>query len=1258
MGDSAVQNPLVDLEAPDDRIELDEFMSILQEEPLQSYDLQENPIAVPQYNFFENQVKPLPRENGDDHQSNNYVPLVGLVHLESLNHTYSQQHNEASLNSQLPKDADMQKFYGLQGAGESSLSELLDASVSDCLNLSAGDSSQPDDQCGSAGSSQSDLYEDYLDELIPFADSERPQQTSGSDLTPDWISLSISDNNNLIDVPSLNPSNTAREAKMFGGINGSSYSQNLKLNPNNIDKSVPERSCQVPATRELVDLTQTDSDDEIEIRTEQFGNNFGYNGDNADAFRKHHSWGQNGNNVDVRKLPSWCQNGDNVDVRKLPPWGQTSGKSLMKKESKEPSWRNSTLTDTSDWNSRKPPINAQERRVLGIQSQGVSGAAVGHGIFKEKNSVTGNSYQHGDFKFEQVHQVKEEWTSGVSFSNWKSGPVNLEMEANEKPTSYLNDDSDTEIPDNNVRRHLPPNLAPGIPWTKTEDERQAYKAALQDLAQPTLEASPDDGLLAVSLLRHQRIALAWMVQKETSNIHCAGGILADDQGLGKTVSTIALILKERPAYQFLQEDTSKVKLETSAVNLDEDDVTAKDFERNSTNNSSNDLTSKESTHPVKKGRPSAGTLVVCPTSVLRQWAQEIQDKVTTKANVSVLVYHGSNRTKDPNELAKYDIVLTTYSIVSLEVPKPELGDDHEESERNRDDCGLIDAFTDKKKKKKNNSETAKKKNRKGGSDSSSELIPRPLAKVGWFRVVLDEAQSIKNHRTQVARACWGLRAKRRWCLSGTPIQNSIDDLYSYFRFLKYDPFAIYRSFCSEIKMPISRNPSAGYKKLQLVLKKIMLRRTKCTFIDGEPIINLPPKTVTLKKIEFSLEEREFYQKLEIDSQARFKVYQDAGTVKQNYVNILLMLLRLRQACDHPLLVKACSSDTTWRSSAEIAKKLPSEKLSELINSLEGSLAICGICNDAPEVAVVTLCGHVFCNQCILTHLTQPDEAICPSPNCKCQLKADSVFSLATLQNTIQKRVLGDQITDGTLECSSDESVTDSQDMEITSSKIKVVLDTLQALQRVRTGVPWSPSVNNMDKDAGYQGSMPDDILHENASELSEEINPDMQPSQKKRIIEAPEKAIVFSQWTSMLDLLEGQLKKSCIQYRRLDGTMSVLARDKAVNDFKTSPEVTVMIMSLKAASLGLNMVAACHVLLLDLWWNPTTEDQAIDRAHRIGQTRPVQVSRFTVKDTVEDRILALQERKRLMVASAFGEDESGGRQSHLTEEDLRYLFMT
>ena len=236
---------------------------------------------------------------------------------------------------------------------------------------------------------------------------------------------------------------------------------------------------------------------------------------------------------------------------------------------------------------------------------------------------------------------------------------------------------------------------------------------------------------------------------------------------------------------------------------------------------------KKNSVMVVKGRPAAGTLVVCPTSVLRQWADELQTKVSSKANLSFLVYHGSNRTKDPNELAKYDVVLTTYAIVTMEVPKQPLVDKDEEEKGNQDAFGAASGLLNSKKRK--DPPTSNMKNRKGTSAVDGALLEssaRPLGRVGWFRVILDEAQSIKNHRTQVARACWGLRAKRRWCLSGTPIQNAVDDLYSYFRFLRYDPYAAYKSFCSTIKTPISRNPTNGYKKLQAVLKTIMLRRTK------------------------------------------------------------------------------------------------------------------------------------------------------------------------------------------------------------------------------------------------------------------------------------------------------------------------------------------------------------------------------------------------------------------------------------------------
>ncbi|CBI35366.3 unnamed protein product, partial [Vitis vinifera] len=724
------------------------------------------------------------------------------------------------------------------------------------------------------------------------------------------------------------------------------------------------------------------------------------------------------------------------------------------------------------------------------------------------------------------------------------GPILNNMNYMKEHFGRGNDD-EVIMYENSGSRILPPSLMHGksVPSTQyggvsesayrpgvaeemaaNTDERLVYQAALQDLNQPKVEATLPDGLLTVSLLRHQKIALAWMHQKETRSLHCLGGILADDQGLGKTVSMIALIQMQKSLQR----------------------------------------------------RPAAGTLVVCPASVLRQWARELDEKVSEEAKLSVCLYHGGSRTKDPVELAKYDVVLTTYSIVTNEVPKQPLVDDDEGDERNGE--------------------------KKGIDSSSIDYDCGPLARVGWFRVILDEAQTIKNHRTQVARACCSLRAKRRWCLSGTPIQNAIDDLYSYFRFLKYDPYAVYKSFYNTIKVPISRNSVHGYKKLQAVLRAIMLRRTKGTLIDGTPIINLPPKTICLSKVDFSSEERAFYSKLEADSRSQFKEYAAAGTVNQNYANILLMLLRLRQACDHPLLVKGYNTDSIRKVSSEMAKKLPSDILINLLDILETS-AICRVCNDPPEDAVVTMCGHVFCYQCVSEYLTGDDNT-CPALECKEQLGADVVFSKATLISCISDEL------DGSLSNSS-QSAEKSINLqnEYSSSKIRAALEILQ-----------SHSYSNPET-------------------------------------EGPIKAIVFSQWTSMLDLVEMSMNHSCIQYRRLDGTMSLASRDRAVKDFNTDPEVTVMLMSLKAGNLGLNMVAASLVILLDLWWNPTTEDQAVDRAHRIGQTRPVTVSRITIKDTVEDRILALQEDKRKMVASAFGEDQTGGSATRLTVEDLKYLFM-
>ncbi|KAL6843089.1 hypothetical protein ACP4OV_026802 [Aristida adscensionis] len=770
-------------------------------------------------------------------------------------------------------------------------------------------------------------------------------------------------------------------------------------------------------------------------------------------------------------------------------------------------------------------------------------------------------------------------------------------------------------------------------------ERAVYQEALQNISREKGEDDLPEGVLTVPLLKHQKMALAWMVSKENSS-HCTGGILADDQGLGKTVSTIALIQKQRiEQSKFMSFDSNRLKSE--ALNLDEDDEgeQAVNNEPNKDEGtSSSAVASARGVEPCvsqpnnvpdkivesrverkKKARactssastsrsmtrPAAGTLVVCPASVLKQWYNELTDKVGESAKLSVLLYHGGTRTKDPSELAKYDVVITTYTIVANEVPKQNADDDADSKNSEGTSAGN-------KRKPPSNAHGKNKKKKRKLKDSDIDLDSGPIARVRWFRVVLDEAQTIKNFRTQVAKACCGLRAKKRWCLSGTPIQNAIDELYSYFRFLKYDPYSTYNSFCTMIKHPIARNAIHGYKKLQTVLRIILLRRTKETLINGEPIIKLPPKTINLNKVDFSQEERSFYLTLEERSRQQFKAFAAAGTLKQNYANILLMLLRLRQACDHPLLVKGSHSDYGGDGSIEMAKQLPKEDIIDLLAKLEVGSAICALCSDPPEDAVVTICGHVFCYPCIHERITS-DENMCPSPNCSTTLSLESLFSSGALRICIN----GKSSSARENSSAEDEASLISQSSFI-SSKIQAAIDILNSI---------------INTDALIDG----DTIAPNQSRV-------------------PSKAIVFSQWTGMLDLLELSLNSNLIQYRRLDGTMSLNLRDRAVKDFNTDPEVRVMIMSLKAGNLGLNMVAACHVILLDLWWNPYAEDQAVDRAHRIGQTRPVTVSRLTVKDTVEDRILALQEEKRSMVNSAFGEDKSGGHATRLTVEDLRYLF--
>jgi SNF2 family DNA or RNA helicase len=149
------------------------------------------------------------------------------------------------------------------------------------------------------------------------------------------------------------------------------------------------------------------------------------------------------------------------------------------------------------------------------------------------------------------------------------------------------------------------------------------------------------------------------------------------------------------------------------------------------------------------------------------------------------------------------------------------------------------------------------------------------------------------------------------------------------------------------------------------------------------------------------------------------------------------------------------------------------------------------------------------------------------------------------------------------------------------------------------------------------------------------------------------KALVFSQWTSLLDLIEPALARAELPFVRLDGS----TRDRAavVARFQDAGQdgPPVMLVSLKAGGSGLNLTAADHVFLCDPWWNPAVEAQAADRTHRIGQERPVFVYRLVATNTVEERILALQDSKRALMDAALGD---GAAAAGLTKQDLLALL--
>ncbi|MBI5542392.1 MAG: DEAD/DEAH box helicase, partial [Deltaproteobacteria bacterium] len=398
-------------------------------------------------------------------------------------------------------------------------------------------------------------------------------------------------------------------------------------------------------------------------------------------------------------------------------------------------------------------------------------------------------------------------------------------------------------------------------------------------------------------------------------------------------------------------------------------------------------------------------LVVAPTSVVHNWAAEA---ARFRPGLKVSLFHGPQREIDPHA----DLTLTSYALLRLD----------------------------------------------------QDL----LAAREWGTVLLDEAQAIKNPDSQVAHAAYRLNARFRVAMTGTPVENRLEELWSQLHFLNPGLLGGRSDFEARYARPIASGEAGAAARLRERIRPFVLRRLK-----REVAPELPPRTEVVERVELSDEERTLYQSIHAATRTEVVERLKAGG---SVIAALEALLRLRQACCHPALVPG------------------------------------------------------------------------------------------------------------------------QQDAK-TSAKTDHLLETLA--------------------EAAADGH----------------------------------KALVFSQWTGLLDLIEPRLKEASLPFVRLDGS----TRDRAgvVQSFQADDGPPVMLISLKAGGAGLNLTAADHVFLVDPWWNPAVEDQAADRAHRIGQERPVMVHRLVALGTVEARIRALQAEKRSLAEAALSGSD---RAASLSRDDLIALL--
>jgi len=568
---------------------------------------------------------------------------------------------------------------------------------------------------------------------------------------------------------------------------------------------------------------------------------------------------------------------------------------------------------------------------------------------------------------------------------------------------------------------------------------------------------------------------------------------------------------------------------------------------------------------------NAPTLIVAPAAVVTQWEAEIRNRCKG-GWINLNVFHGKSRVRDLSLLASSDIVLTSYETLQR--------------------------------------------------DSS-----RILYQLEWERLVLDEAHQIKNFDAERTSSVCAISSRRRWGVTGTPLQNRVSELFSLFQFLRFEPFddlGLWEKCFTSSPCVIST-----------LLRFVMLRRLKSDKDrkTGEMLVPIPSKKIHIHYLRLSAEEQTIHDALRIESLQLYENYKTgqkdefsargpAGGFGHRHEQILDgvqqqplplqffgSIVRMRQACCHPALVKhpALQWITSQRASVEASRRS--------ILRDPGSIWEASIANasDLPqsftkqkplsqaEEAQVAHEGHAmrFTQKAIdilnkrrprhdLLELTSHGHLKyhCGYPKCKGYLKcfashADRRKGIRTGLFRHMRKEFKDIILD---------------------------INRRRFNQTINSGKRFNHVTSNTYASSKLEACM-------NVVRLIENRFKD-------------DKIVIVSQWTSLLKIVSLFLERRGRKFFSIDSSINQLTRKRIIEDFNTNPTgINLMLLSMVAGGVGLNLIGANHLILLDLHWNPAIEKQVCDRIHRVGQQKRVHIHKLVTNNTVEETVLHIQNKK-------------------------------